>query len=104
MRSNSLSLRSRIFIYMILLVIVASILIAAVTVYQYSEQSKDYHSQRLERKESQLLSRINYVLRQTTYPVTTENLSLIFKDKIYEISNIQNIAFNLYVTYKTHDF
>lgn len=96
MKSNSLSLRSRIFVYMILLVIVASILIAAVTIYQYNEQSRDYHKQRLERKESQLLSRINYVLRQTTYPVTTENLSLIFKDKIYEISNIQNIEFNLY--------
>jgi signal transduction histidine kinase len=81
---------------MILLVIVASILIAAVTLYQYSEQSKDYHAQRLERKESQLLSRINYVIKQTTYPVTTDNLSLIFKEKIYEISNIQNIEFNLY--------
>jgi signal transduction histidine kinase len=81
---------------MILLVIVASILIAAVTLYQYSEQSKDYHAQRLERKESQLLSRINYVIKQTTYPVSTDNLSLIFKEKIYEISNIQNIEFNLY--------
>ena len=96
MKPNKLSLRSRIFIYMILLVIVASILIAAVTIYQYNEQSKDYPEQRLERKESQLLSRINYVLRQTTYPVATENLSLIFKDKIYEIANIQNIQFNLY--------
>ncbi len=96
MKSNSLSLRSRIFIYMILLVIVASILIAAVTLYQYNEQSQDYHEQRLERKESQLLSNINYVLQQTTYPVETENIGLIFKDKIYEIANIQNIAFNLY--------
>lgn len=96
MKSNSLSLRARIFIYMILLVIVASILIAAVTVYQYHEQSRDYHEQRLERKESQLLSRINYVLKQTTYPVSTDNINLIFKEKIYEISNIQNIEFNLY--------
>lgn len=95
-RSSSLSLRSRIFIYMILLVIVASVLIAVVTIYQYNEQSRDYHRLRLERKESQLLSRIQYVLRQTTYPVTSENLNLIFKDKIYEISNIQNIDFNLY--------
>ncbi len=96
MSPNSLSLRSRIFVYMILLVVVASILIAAVTIYQYNEQSRDYHEQRLERKESQLLSRIDYVLRQTTYPVSTDNLPLIFKDKIYEISNIQNIEFNLY--------
>ncbi|NNK87708.1 MAG: GHKL domain-containing protein [Flavobacteriaceae bacterium] len=81
---------------MILLVVVASVLIAAVTIYQYNEQSRDYHQQRLVRKESQLLSRIDYVLRQTTYPVSTDNLPLIFKDKIYEIANIQNIEFNLY--------
>lgn len=96
MASNPLSLRSRIFAYMILLVIVASILIAGVTIYQYNEQSRDYHEDRLERKEKQLLSRINYVLQQTTYEVATENLDLIFKDKIYEISNIQKIDFNLY--------
>jgi len=67
MASNRLSLRSRIFLYMILLVVVASILIAAVTIYQFNEQSKDYHKQRLERKEAQLLSSINYVLKETTY-------------------------------------
>ena len=60
MASNILSLRSRIFVYMILLVLVASVLIAAVTLYQYNEQSKDYHKQRLERKEAQLLSSINF--------------------------------------------
>ncbi|MBE9489175.1 MAG: GHKL domain-containing protein [Bacteroidetes bacterium] len=81
---------------MILLVVVASILIAAVTIYQYNEQSKDYHKQRLERKERQLLASINNVLRQTTYPVSTENLDLIFKDKIYEIANILSVGFNLY--------
>ena len=99
MASNRLSLRSRIFLYMILLVVVASILIAAVTIYQYNEQSGDYHEQRLERKETQLISSINYVLRQTTYPITTENLGLIFKDKIYEIANIQKVEFNICLLY-----
>ncbi len=93
---NTLSLRSRIFLFMILLVILASMLIAAVTVYQYNEQSRDYHEQRLERKESQLLSYIENVLRKTTYPVETQYLDLIFKDEIYEIATIQNIQFNLY--------
>ena len=96
MASSKLSLRSRIFIYMILLVVVASVLIAAVTIYQYHEQSRDYHELRLEKKEAQLLASIDYVLQQTTYEVATENLDLIFKEKIYEIANIQNIQFNLY--------
>lgn len=91
-----LSLRSRIFLYMILLVVVASILIAAVTLYQYNEQSKDYNEQRLERKERQILSSMDYVLEETTYERTTEKLGLIFKDKIYEIANNLNVDFNIY--------
>lgn len=96
MASKRLSLRSRIFFYMILLVVVASILIAAVTIYQYNEQSNDYHEQRLERKENQILSSINYVLRKTTYEIKTEYLGLIFKDEIFEIANNLNVGFNLY--------
>lgn len=96
MTSKNLSLRSRIFVYMILLVVVASILIALVSIYQYHEQSKDYHKQRLERKEAQLLSSISYVLDETTYPIETDLLGLIFKDEIYEIKNIINVDFNIY--------
>ena len=93
---NKLSLRSRIFIYMILLVLVASVLIAGVTLYQYNEQSKDYHKQRLERKEAQLLSSIDFVLRETTYELNPEKLALIFKDEIYKIAKNLNVEFNIY--------
>ena len=96
MAQRRLSLRSRIFLYMISLVVVASILIAGVTIYQYNEQSKDYHKQRLERKEAQILSSINYVLNKTTYPRETQYLDLIFKDEIYAIANNLKVDFNLY--------
>ncbi|MGB2316538.1 MAG: sensor histidine kinase [Flavobacteriaceae bacterium] len=96
MTKRNLSLSSRIFFYMILLVVLASILIAVVTVYQYNEQSQDYHRKRLERKEAQLISSINYVLKESSWEIKTENLPIIFKDKIYEIANIHNVTFNLY--------
>jgi len=96
MASNRLSLRSRIFLYMILLVVVASVLIAAVTIFQYNQQSNDYHEQRLERKERQILSSIDYVLKETTYERVPERLDLIFKDKIYQIADNLNVNFNLY--------
>lgn len=51
---KKLSLRLRIFITMIFLVLIAFILIAVVTIYQYKEQSIDYHEERLERKEEQI--------------------------------------------------
>ena len=81
---------------MILLVVIASVLIAGVTIYQYREQSQDYHENRLERKEEQILQSIAYVLRETTYPVTGENLKYIFMDEIYKIADVQNVNFNIY--------
>jgi hypothetical protein len=59
------SLRARIFIALIFLVMVASILIAGVTIVQYSEQSNTYHEQRLSRKENQLKKRLRYLLEST---------------------------------------
>lgn len=97
MKPARLSLRSRIFAYMILLILVASILIALVSVYQYSEQSDDYHKRRLERKEYQLISSLEYVInKETTYVVSPENLRLIFKDAIYKIADNLAVNFNLY--------
>ncbi len=93
---TKLSLRSRIFVSMILLVVIASILIVGVTVYQYNEQSRDYHGERLERKEEQVRQSVEYVLRETTFPVTTENLRYIFDQEIYRISNVQSQRMNIY--------
>ncbi|UNZ00456.1 ATP-binding protein [Zhouia spongiae] len=81
---------------MIVLVLFAFVLIAAVTIYQYKEQSIDYHRERLERKESQLLAQINYELRETTFEVKTENLQYIFRSRIYDIADILNLNFNIY--------
>ncbi|TYA52296.1 sensor histidine kinase [Formosa maritima] len=93
---GKLSLRLRIFIAMILLVLLASILIAAVTIYQYNEEARDYHNDRLERKEENIKESINYAIKETTYPVSTENIPLIFKDEIYEIAAIHKLQINLY--------
>ena len=96
MISKRLSLRSRIFISMILLVLLASVLIAAVTIYQYHEQAKDYNEQRLERKEAQLKKNINYVLQATTWEPITENLGHIFQKDIGQIADVQKVNFNIY--------
>ena len=64
---------------MTLLVLLASILIVVVTVYQYDEQTKDYNIHRFERKEATTIETINLELtNKTTYPVKTENLKRIF--------------------------
>src|SRR5690606_10502682 len=96
MKINKLSLRVRIFLAMILLVIVSSLLIATVYIYQYNEETQDYHKQRLERKESAIINSLKFVIRETSYPVTTENIPLIFKTKIFEVADVHNLQINLY--------
>ena len=97
MKLKKLSLRTRIFLAMILLVVIASVLIALITIYQYKEQADDYHSGRLVRKENAIMSSINLELRRrTTYSVETSKLHLIFKDKIYDISDINQLDINIY--------
>lgn len=90
------SLRFRIFISMILLVVLSFIVIALVTIEQYRKQSVQYHNERLFRKEEQIKAQIQYVFSQTTYPVETQYIPLIFKNDIYQIANIQNVNFDLY--------
>jgi two-component system, NtrC family, nitrogen regulation sensor histidine kinase NtrY len=91
-----LSLRIRIFLSMIVLIIMASLLLASISIVQFKNEAKEYHQERLERKENAIKEHINYVLSTTTYPLTTNNLSLIFKDKIHELAQIHSIEINIY--------
>ncbi|WP_375241432.1 PAS domain-containing sensor histidine kinase, partial [Polaribacter sp.] len=94
---KNISLRIRIFLSMILLVLLASVLILVVTVYQYDEQTKDYNIQRFERKEAITKETIELELKnKTTYPVNTENLAKIFQERIYEISSINKINISIF--------
>ncbi len=98
MRLMKLSLRNRIFISMILLVLGASILIAGVTVFQYKAESEAYHRERLERKEQAIRENIKFVIESTTHVVNTSNIPIILQErnKIYEISQVHDMELYIY--------
>ncbi len=96
MIETNFSLRSRIFISMIVLVLLASVLIAGITIYQYSEQAKDYHADRLERKVEQLKRSLWYTLQESPLVQSKANVSSIFSESLYAISDVQNVNFSLY--------
>src|SRR5690606_36355212 len=95
-KKGKISLRIRIFFSMILLILIASILIATVSIFQYRNEAVQYHQERLRTKEDAIRASINYELRKTSYEVTTDNIPLIFKDKIYEIQDIHNLSLLLF--------
>jgi signal transduction histidine kinase len=81
---------------MILLVLLASVLIALVTIFQYREEAQDYHRERLERKEANIRKHIDYELEKTTFPLETDKIPLIFKDAIFDIKKIHGLELFLY--------
>ena len=96
-RFNTISLKIRIFLSMIFLVLLASILILVVTIYQYDEQTKDYNIQRFERKEAIAKNTIELeLINKTIYAVNTKNLPRIFQKRIYEISSINKLNITIY--------
>ena len=94
---KKISLRIRIFLSMILLILLASILIITVTVFQYDEQAKEYNVKRFGRKEQATKKSIKIELtKKTTFPVITKNLKNIFQDRIFEIAEIHNLEITMY--------
>ena len=81
---------------MIFLTLIASLLMAGISILQFKTEAKNYHQERLERKENAIKEHINYILSTSTYPLTTENLKYIFKDKIHELSDIHTLQINMY--------
>jgi nitrogen fixation/metabolism regulation signal transduction histidine kinase len=69
---------------------------ASISVIQFKNEARNYHQERLERKEDAVKEHINYILSNTTYPLTEKNLPLVFKDKIHELSDIHNVEINIY--------
>jgi len=81
---------------MVVLILVASLLLATISIFQFKNEAKEFNQKRLERKEIAIKEHINYVLSTTTYPLTSQNIDLIFKDKIHEIAQIHNVEINFY--------
>ena len=98
MSHKKFSLRIRIFLAMTLLVVVASVLIVVVTVYQYREQSDDYHVRRLTRKETAITKDVNYELRNASakaYSKTIDSLLVSIVEEISEIHDSKILFYHL---------
>ncbi|MDG1528342.1 MAG: ATP-binding protein [Polaribacter sp.] len=82
---------------MILLVLLASVLIVGVTVYQYDEETKEYNIDRFGRKEDNTRKDIDFELKRNLLEnLTSDNLSRIFKMRIFEISSVHNLEISIY--------
>ena len=96
MNLKKLSLRVRIFLSMILLILLTYILIAFMTIYQYNEQTTNYNKRRFARKENATRLSIKYELDNIKNPVKTSELFDCFKEPILEIVKVHKVNINFY--------
>ncbi len=67
---GKISLRTRLFLAMVILVFTACIMILVATYFQYDSESESYNQFRMERKEKQLFSQIDYLVRKNNlFPI-----------------------------------
>ncbi len=92
MSKSNVSLSSRIFFYMMVFIVVESIMIAGVTLYQFNNQNSQYHEGRLERKENHLLTDLKYEIEKASLT----SLDLLNNEILLEISDVHDLEFELY--------
>jgi two-component system, NtrC family, nitrogen regulation sensor histidine kinase NtrY len=81
---------------MIVLILISSLLLASISLFQFKNEAKLYHQKKLEAKELEIKENINYILVKTDLALTTSNLDNIFKDKIHELADIHNQEINIF--------
>ena len=95
-RINKFSLRTRFFMAMIFLLVVAGLLILVSTLFQYQSQSEDYHDKRLERKEAQIIRQLNHLIATHQLYGEPDSIWLQFQSEFKKVESIHNVQYSLF--------
>ncbi|MEY4835852.1 MAG: hypothetical protein RI980_1967 [Bacteroidota bacterium] len=96
LKIHTLSLRRRIFLSMLFLTTFSTILITIVSLIHFRYEAKEYHEERLSRKENAIKEHIEYILQTSKFPLTTKNIPRIFTGRILELSDIHSLEVNFF--------
>ncbi len=91
MNTKVFSIRSRVFVSMVLLILISSILIGLVTVFQYNEQSEEYNAGRLVRKENAIINHLEVELNVISDSINDEEIRVLLKHKINDIAETHGV-------------
>lgn len=106
-----LSLRARIFISLLFMILVSFVLTGLISLYHFEEENEEYHQERLKRKEKAIEDDIRYFLKSNPEKQNTDSLTSLFSDKICELADVHSLDINLFtpegkliITNNNHSF
>ena len=91
-----MTLRARIFLSMIAIIVLSSILMASITIFHFKRENEQYHKERLTRKEDAIHASIDYFLQQDPMAQSADSITPLFNDKICELADINNLDINIF--------
>ncbi|MGB0376370.1 MAG: sensor histidine kinase [Flavobacteriaceae bacterium] len=93
---KSFSLRARIFVSMVLLLLMACLLILLATLLQYDNQSSDYNSFRLYRKENQIKSHLNTLVNRYDLLRKSDSVWRLHTQEFRDITSIHKVEYSFF--------
>ena len=96
MKRFKLTLRGRIFISMILLILISFFLTGVIYFYHFKIENEKYHHERLHRKEHAVLEAINILLTEENSGMHTDSLVRVFDTEICKLSKINSMDINIF--------
>lgn len=90
------TLRTRIYLSMLAIILVSFLVTGGIAIYDHYEQQAKYDIARLERKEKAVRSSLDYFLNQLGGHIATDSVPYVFSDKICELSDVHNLFIVLY--------
>ncbi|WP_417590564.1 sensor histidine kinase [Owenweeksia hongkongensis] len=96
MKRFKLTLRARIFMSMILIILISFFLTGMIYFYHFKMENERYHHERLRRKEFAVLESINFLLREETSSVHADSLVGMFDTEICKLSKINTMDINIF--------
>ena len=93
---GKISLRTRLFLAMVLLVLTACLMILGATYFQYDAESESYNQFRMQRKEKQLLSQINYLVSKNDLNVPSQEKWMSFKNDFEAVRTILSVDYSVF--------
>lgn len=94
----NIGLSKRIYIAMVAIIVISSLAIGIFTIYFFKNQNEQYHVNRLERKEGQIATSIQYFLAKNNIKGNLDEVPKVLYEKIEELHDVNDIDINIYST------
>ncbi len=96
MMKFNLTLRTRIYLSLLAMILVCFVVTGLLSFYDHLEHSAEFNQARLQRKEEAVEKSMEYILSQKGDSVPADSINFLFSDEICELSDVHDLFIALY--------